>query len=143
MTTARKDARTDAYSALQDIVAATPALDGVTILSAWRQDLDSKSLPAIGIATPSERHERLSQDGTEARIALVVVLKRAGGDSLEDALDDDAEALIDPLIAALIRTDRDVMLSSSATDISGAGSPRIGTLTLTFDIVYWRDRAPV
>lgn len=139
----RKAVRAEVYAALNLILTAVPRLSNARVVSAWRPALDVKSLPAIGIATPSERFEPTDQSTTQGRVALVIVLKRTGDDDLEDQLDDDAEALIDPLIDALIREDRGVELSSSAIDISADGSPRIGTLTLTFDIIHWRDRAQV
>lgn len=140
MSAARKALRAQAAMALQAILPGTP-LAGARVLSAWRQDLDSQSLPALGFATPSTRFEPASEDTTQSSTTLVLVVKRAGGDDLEDLLDDDAEAIGMPLVEALMQVDRGVELTSSAIDISGAGSPRIGTLTLTFDIIDWRDRA--
>ena len=48
---------------------------------------------------------------------------RGDGPQIEDALDDAAEALADPIEMALMTTTRDVALVSSAIDITGRDRP--------------------
>ncbi|WP_190305661.1 hypothetical protein [Roseicitreum antarcticum] len=132
----RKALRADLRAAIDGIKSLYGPLATAPVISAWAQSLDPKALPVIGVATPSEECSAATQDTTALDLTAVVVIKRVertgdDGTALEDALDDDAEALIGPIEAAMQSARRDFELRSSAIDIS-AGSPRVGTLTLTF-----------
>lgn len=143
MSALRKAARAALADAVDLAITAIPALAGARRISAWVQNIDPASLPAIGVATPAEERAVGAMNLDEVRVIGVVVVKRAGGDDLEDQLDDDAEALIGRLEAAMTAAGTDCDLRSSAMDVSGAGSPRIGTLTLTFDLALWADRTQI
>lgn len=136
MSAERKALREDLIAAVTAARADIPVLAGRPIISAWTQDVDAKALPVIGVSVPAESRRDLTQDAVEQDFRAIVVVKIAhpGGDTptTEDALDDIAEGLADPIEAALMADGRDVALISSAIEVSGAGSPRIGTLTLTF-----------
>lgn len=144
MSLERKALRAALIAAVQDAAAVIPGLAGRPVLSAWAQEIDAKALPVIGVSVPAESRRELAQDTVEQDFRAVVVVKIAhpGGDSpyTEDALDDIAEGLADPIEAALMADGRDVALISSAIEVSGAGSPRIGTLTLTFAAQATRGR---
>lgn len=143
MSSTRKALRADLIEALAEVVTGT-ALAAAPVISAWSQSLDPATLPVIGVTVPTEERSPAAMDADEVQITAIIVIKRIapGDDStdLEDALDDDAEALIGPLEAAMQGASRDFALRSSAIEISGAGSPRIGTLTLTFSASVWRGR---
>lgn len=151
MSAERKAMRSDLVAALQTAMAAHVPLAGRKIVSAWSQDLDPASLPVVGVAVPLEEREpaTMDTDQLEFRAVVVVKAKFAGasgtdGTEAEDWLDDAAEALVGPVEAALMTdgaTDaRGVALRSSAIEISGTGSPRVGTLTLTFGVTQLRAR---
>jgi hypothetical protein len=143
MSAPRKQVRADLKTVIDGLIAAGQPLAGARVISAWAQNIDANALPAVGIATPSEQRAALSQETDQATITAVVVIKRRGGDDLEDDLDDDAEALIPAIEAGLKTTTRDCALTTSAVDINGAGSPRVGTLTLTFQMITFADRPVV
>lgn len=143
MSAARKTARADLKTVIDSLIDLGGPLAGAQIISAWAQNIDAKALPAVGVATPTEQRAPLSQDTDQATIAAVVVIKRAGGDDLEDILDDDAEALGPVIEAGLKTTTRDCAMTTSAVDINGTGSPRVGTLTLTFQLILFADRPVV
>jgi hypothetical protein len=144
MSSARKALRAELIDALETITLACEPLADVPVISAWSRDLSPDALPVIGVAIPTEERTAAAQDTDETTLTVVVVVKRAaaGDDSTdtEDALDDDAESLIGPLEDAMQGPSRDFALRSSAIDISGEGSPRIGTLTLTFGATILRAR---
>lgn len=144
MSAERKALRADLLTALAAAQADIPVLAGRPVISAWTQDLSPEALPVIGLAVPLEEREPASQDTDLQELQAIVVVKIAhrGGDDpdLEDALDDIAEDLVGPLEVALMTLRRDVALKSSAIQISKEGSPRIGTLTLTFAAQTWRSR---
>ena len=144
MSTERRALRDALIAAVTDAKVEVPALASRPVLSAWAPVIDPKALPVIGVAVPAESRREIAQDTVEQDFRAVVVVKIAhpGGDTTvtEDALDEIAEALIGPIEAALLVNGRDVALISSAIDLSGEGSPRIGTLTLTFAAQTTRGR---
>lgn len=144
MSTQRKTLRADLMTSVLAARSAYAPLAGCKVLSAWTQALDPTALPVIGISVPSEQRDAAAHDtdAQEFRAIVVVKIAHKGGDDtdLEDALDNAAEALIAPIETALITETRDAALISSAIDITGSGSPRIGTLTLTFGAQTWRAR---
>jgi hypothetical protein len=144
MSLERKALRADLVAAVQDAASGIFGLAGRPVLSAWTQDVDAKALPVIGVSVPAESRRDLAQDTVEQDFRAIVVVKIAhpGGDAsdTEDALDDIAEGLAGPIEADLLANGRDVALISSAIEVSGACSPRIGTLTLTFAAQTTRGR---
>lgn len=144
MSAERKALRAALRDAVASAIADHAPLAGRPIISAWTTKIDPSALPLVGVTTPSEEREPLAQDTDGQNFLAVVVVKRAheGGDGteLEDTLDDDAEALVGPIEAGVQTLTRDFALRSSAIEISGEGSPRIGTLTLTFGAQTTRAR---
>lgn len=144
MSTERKTLRADLLAAVATARSAHAPLAGCAIISAWTLALDPSALPVIGVSVPTERRDPAAQDTIAQDFQAVVVVKMThkGGDGpqIEDALDDAAEALADPIEMALMTTTRAVALVSSAIDITGQGSTRVGTLTLTFGVQTWRAR---
>lgn len=144
MSAERKALRADLLAAVEDVRQTLPEFLDHPLILAWSQNLDPSVLPVIGIAVPSEQRRALSQDVDEQDFRAIVVVKTAcpGNDSTqaEDALDDLAEAFGGPVEAALMTDTRDVALQSSAIEISAAGSPRVGTLTLTYAVQTLRAR---
>lgn len=151
MSARRKALRADLIAAVETSTALYEPLAGRPVISAWAQDLDPRTLPVVGVALPLEQRDPLAMDTESVDYTVIVVVKlgiasstNTDGPGGEDALDDAAEALIRPIEDSLIAsgsvTARDVALRSSAIEISGTGSPRVGTLTLTFGVTEWRAR---
>lgn len=133
--TERRAIRAAARAAL----AASAGLAGFTEISAWVQSVSVETLPAIGVAAPQERRDRTAQDIDQRDLTLVVVVKRAGAEDIEDVLDDDADAIEAALVPALRSPTRQVELSQTDIRVDGDGAQRVGTLTLSFIASYWVD----
>ena len=132
----RKAIRAAALAALT----VAPRFAAMTQISAWAQSVDTESLPCFGVATPEEVKETAEVSGLSRRdLTLVLSLRRLGGDDIEDALDDDAEAAEAAIIAALLGDNQICDLRRTAVTVNGDGRARIGALTLTFMVTYWTD----
>ncbi|MBT9386981.1 hypothetical protein KM176_24490 [Pseudooceanicola sp. CBS1P-1] len=134
MTHYRSTFRAQAKAALE----ASGALAGVTLLSAWAEQIDAATLPVMGVATPSERSSRSSHGGTlEKGTLLQVVLKRQGGSDLEDQLDTDTAAIEAAVSGALNGAGVQCLLEEVTTIVNGEGARRIGTATASFRVTSW------
>lgn len=73
----------------------------------------------------------------------MLVLKIIGGDAIEDELDSEADAA-QACVAAAIRSDiRMCELVRTLTKVDGEGAQRVGTLEMTFTVVWFEnDPAP-
>lgn len=103
------------------------------VLVSWAQKVDADSLPVLGVFTPRERSRKIASTDVLREADVAVQLRRAGGDELEDQLDDDSallEALVLPVLAAHGAGDHQLELTD--IDISGEGARRIGKLNMTF-----------
>jgi hypothetical protein len=128
----RKQLRQSAEQALA-------TLTGFKAFSAWQQVVDASSLPGWAVATPNSRHVRQDNFGTtEQQPMLLVIVKRTGApDRIENALDEDADAIA-PLILAAIKTDAiDCELVETAMRVDRSGAEPVGTLTLQFQITSY------
>jgi hypothetical protein len=131
----RKEVRAQARAALE----LAPDLAGFTAISAWVQSVDVDALPAWALATPRETRERKSHDKAQEDLTLAVVIKRLGGDDIEDILDDDSAAVEEAIVPALRSNARDAELAHTEIKLDGEGARRVGTLTMAFTVTYWTD----
>lgn len=125
--------RTTLRVAVRDGLAAAPALSGFTVLRAWGQNIDADALPALGVFIPREL-VAVSDVSQQLRVPEIVVqVRRAGGDDLEDLLDADAAA-IEPVVEAILAAagTGEHGLASTDIDISGEGKARVGKMNLMF-----------
>ena len=125
----RKDLRNAAKAAL----ASHADYSGHTHVSIFEKSLDHKSLPFIAVGTPRERRQTTSLSEQDAAIDLVFILKRKGGDDLEDLLDDESAVIEDLLIEALGGPGQ-TQLNETLVAVDGAGESRVGSLTMTFSV---------
>lgn len=125
--------------------AARTALQGAsglaefTEMSAWAQAVDPSILPAWGLVTPRETRLRQANDTAQEDLVLAVVVKRLGGDDIEDVLDADSAVIESAIVPALRTPERDCELSSTEIKLDGDGARRVGTLTMAFTVTYWVD----
>lgn len=127
-------ARKAARAALRAAIQAADDYQDVTILRSFGASIDVTQLPAVSVVTQIEQIRRVSAD-TVARVATVEIgLRRAGGEHLEDLLDDDAEALERIGLPVLQGINSQAELSTIRTEISGEGAQRVGTLVLEFSL---------
>jgi len=125
--------RQQARTALQ----AAPVLLGYTEFWAWSQSVDGKALPGWAVATPREVRERVAQDQAQDSLTLAVIVKRTGGDDLEDLMDADADRIETALVPAMRSAARDCELATTDMRLDGEGARRVATLTLTFTVTTW------
>jgi len=125
--------------AARDALTAAPYFDGFTAISAWAQSVDERSLPLWAIATPGEGADRVTQGHGRRDLSLILVVKRLGDVDLEDLLDDDADAALPVILAAVRSETRDCEMTRIDMKLDGEGARRIGTLTITFNVTYWDD----
>ena len=133
MTHFRTTLRVAVRDGLAAAVSTAPALSGFTVLRAWGQNIDTDVLPAIGVFIPRELVAG-ADVSRQLRVAdIVVMVRRAGGDDLEDLLDADAAA-IEPVVEEILATagTGEHGLASTDIDISGEGKARVGKMNLMF-----------
>ena len=125
----RKTLRDDMFAA----IAAHPRFAGMTPRRAWAYASDRARLPAYGVSTPVTPSAQVAKDITERRPTVTITLRRAGGDDLEDVLDEDAEYLE---LIGLTALGGEGFLVAEMTEtrlsIDAQGDQRVGTLSLTF-----------
>jgi hypothetical protein len=122
---------------LRAALAADPDFGALRQLSAWAQDIDAASLPFLAVVTPRETKDLDSLDTSLRDTTLVVILKRLGGEALEDQLDDDSAALERICLSALGSLDVEAELLSVDIQLDGKGEQRLGSLTMTFRVRQW------
>ncbi len=118
-------------------LAADPAFASFTVLSAWAQNIDEKTLPVLAVATPTEAKDLPSLGESSRDTQLVVVAKIRGADELEDDLDDLSDLIERAVITALDTDARQCELRNTSVQIDGGGESRVGTLTMTFSVQAW------
>lgn len=123
----RSKMRADVRAAL----AVSADLVGVTVYKSWAHSIGKETVPAIGVATPSERVRGSTGNSVDRDTALVVQYAQAGGDDLDDTLDD-VSAVIEPLVLEALSGFALYELSNTDITIDGEGERLIGRLTLTF-----------
>jgi hypothetical protein len=116
-----------------------PGLDGYTEISAWVQKVDARSLPAWAVVTPTERRDRQTNNEAREDLMLAVIIKRTGGDDLEDLMDDDADAVAGVVVGALRDDLHQCELAQTEMRLDGDGAERVASLTLSFNVTYWVD----
>lgn len=120
-------------ASLRTALAASAALDGVEILQSWAQNVDADLLPVAGVFTPREVSDPVDTTRVARTTDVVVMLRRSGGDTLEDALDDDSAA-IEAAVMPVLRDFGAGVYQLASTDISidGQGKKRIGQIDMIF-----------
>ena len=130
----RKAWRAAALQALQ----ASPRLYTLTTISAWTGNIPAKMLPVFGVVTPQERATPSTHSSMERSTLLQVVIKRLGGDELEDTLDEDADAVEAAICAAIGGRGVQCLPEDITVALNGDGEQRVGTLISTFRVTTWR-----
>jgi hypothetical protein len=123
--------RSEMRGAVRVALAALPGLTGVTIYRSWAQSIGGADLPAIGVATPRETVRGATGNTVDRQTDLVVQYIQAGGEDLDDHLDD-ISALIEPVVLEALADFELFEMTSTDVDISGDGERLVGRLSLTF-----------
>jgi len=123
---------------LRDAVRAAVALDATLsghALAPWGQDLDEGTLAGLGVFTPREVKRREAAGQFARQTDIVILIKRRGGDTLEDDLDTDVVAAESVALTALDSLVDDIEAVQIETDIPGRGKQRLGQIALTLRAV--------
>jgi len=127
-----------------DVKAALATLSGINateIQTIFRKEIDIDQLPEITVLTPRERVTRTAVDMVDRVVDVVVAVRRKGGDTLDDDLDnesDDIEAAVLPVLEA---HGDDVELVEVTTQFGAKGATRVGQLELRFRLVRYTAEA--
>ena len=111
----------------------------VTQISAWAGGIPAEILPVIGVVTPQERAAMDSMGVMERSTLLQVVVKRLGGDDLEDILDLDGDAIEKCIVAAIFNADFRCLPENMTVTLNGEGEQRVGTILVDFRVTWFRD----
>lgn len=133
----RVSIRADVKTALAGL--AGIAADEVTTI--YRKDIDIEQLPEIMVLTPREQVARVAVDQVDRTIDVMVIIRRKGGDDLDDNLDnesDDIEAAVLPVLAG---HGDDEELVEVTTQFDVTGSVRVGQLEMRFRLVRYTSEA--
>lgn len=131
---ALRDAAEDALSA---------ALPSWHLALSWAHNLDTDALPMLAVMVSGEQSAAGSSDRLRRDVSLVVVLRREGGDDLDDILDAAAaqvEAAVGPAVAGVgaVLTSE---LSETRIQIAGEGARRVGQVELRWSCIVFTDLA--
>ena len=127
-----KHRRASIRAALRLALSVAPRFAEFEIIPAWTSSVDARSLPVLGIATPSETKDQDTHQAAERAITIIVVLKRLGGEDIDDVLDDDSDHVEGMVLATLRTLGIDAQLDRTDVSADGSADRRIGTLTMTF-----------
>ena len=130
--------RTTARALARAALAADPRMSGFAMLPTWTGTVMAEQLPVIGVVTPQERVDPQTLDCFQCALRLQVVAKRLGGDDLEDLLDLDAAAIEASVTAAMLGQGLRCLPEEIVTTLNGEGEQKIGTVLVTFGLVYLR-----
>ncbi|GGE26625.1 hypothetical protein SAMN05421774_11252 [Gemmobacter megaterium] len=129
-------------SAARAALAAVPRFADMTVLATWSGSVDPETLPVLGVVTASEQQQPTSGGRFEHDTLLQIIVKRQGGDDLEDELDADDAAIIQAVMGAIYTRETPCLPTDMSQMLNGEGRQRIGTLVRSFKITSWR-AAPV
>lgn len=121
-------------AAVRTAVSEAAALSDFTIVPGWGRQLSPDALPGLCVFTPREMKQRNGTHSYQRQTDLIVLVKRAGGDDLEDLLDLDAEAVEVAVLPVLLNLGSDAEAMSIDTEIPGNAEERVGTISITFRI---------
>lgn len=127
--------RTELRAAARALLAGVHRFRNFTAIPAWSQSVDSESLPVFCVMISRETAQAIDYSSHERRLELHVIVKRMGGDDIEDAIDLDAEAVEITLLPYLRATYLHAELAQTEIEIAGEGRQRVGSVQITFGVM--------
>ncbi|MFB9223258.1 hypothetical protein [Paracoccus cavernae] len=104
----------------------------------WSGSVDTQSLPVLGVLTPQEGFRMESFTTSERKTLMQIAIRRAGGDDVEDILDEDS-AFVEALVTGALRQQNQFCFLRETSIVSNAdGARNIGTLVMGFEITSLR-----
>lgn len=104
----------------------------------WVGAIDFQSLPIMGILTPQESSQRDSHSSTKRGTLLQVAVRRAGGEDIEDVLDDDSDIIEALVVDALQSRSVGCLLEDTSLVTNTNAEMNVGTLVMNFRLQMWR-----
>lgn len=131
--------RAEYRAAVKAAIAAEPRFRCFRAKSAWAQNIDPRELPVFGVATPREPCSREGGTTVHRVTTVLIALKRAGGDDVEDILDEDSIEIERVVLPVLLARAQIVALAMTETFVNGEGSQRVGTLLMELTATRFTD----
>lgn len=131
----RSDLRAAARAALQQ----DARIGRMPMLKAWAQGVDEPTLPVVTVATPTEQSGRAAKDTVQRSVTLSVIVKRSGGETIEDELDLDAAAVEAAVLPAIAGLCADADIDRTEIRMQGDGERRIGIVDVRFACMIFTD----
>lgn len=135
--------RTEYRGLCRDALVLMPRFAGFEMLKVWPGAIDDNTLPVIGVLTPNDRCKQDSMTSTKRETLLQVVVRRKGGDDVEDLLDEDSELIEAVINAALRLPTRSCFLDATTVVSNTNGEANIGTLVMSFLVTQWLPPATI
>ncbi|WP_312530214.1 hypothetical protein [Paracoccus sp. (in: a-proteobacteria)] len=133
----RSDYRAQAMAALTG----NARFSAFTAPKVWSGSVDVDSLPVLGVLTPQEGFRMESFTTSERKTLMQIAIRRAGGDDVEDILDEDS-AFVEALVTGALRQTNQFCFLRETSIVSNAdGAKNIGTLVMGFEITSLRPPA--
>lgn len=110
------------------------ALPAVTWAKDWWRSVDRGALPRAVVVTPRVDVSRFDDETIDRLTHVHVILKRAGGEDLEDDLYQDAAAIEVAAIPVLSAASHDFDLDSIEVEPDGDATDGVGVLRMVFSL---------
>ncbi|MFW5655813.1 MAG: hypothetical protein ACOCYW_09265 [Roseicyclus sp.] len=105
----------------------------------WRRDwwtkVTTRHLPMGGVGVPRVMSERIAISDVTRSTDVIVVLKRAGTETIEDDLWSDAESIETTVLPVLGQHSDDYDLAETQVSVDAGGDEPIGELSMLFRAV--------
>lgn len=108
-----------------------------TMIWAWSSSIDTDAFPILAVMTPSETKGDAVRGSSERIITLQVMLRRLGGDDIEDIIDHDSAMLEAAVLASLRTHNWGAELQATEVSIDQGGDKRVGSLDMKFQVTLW------
>lgn len=130
--------RSDCRATVRQALSTHSRFSEFTILRVWRGTVDDQTLPVIGVLTPNDRRERPARPNVTCITLLQVAIRRAGGDDIEDVLDQDSEAVEAAVTGAMLDMRQACFLENISLATNTDGRQNVGTLVMDFRVTSFR-----
>lgn len=131
----RTDLRNAAWNALRVAV----RMRDMVFIKAWAQGIDEETLPAWTVATPREQSGAAAKDTLRRDVMLSVIVKRTGGDDIEDQLDLDSAAIEAAVLPVILPLCLHAEIDQTDMKMQGQGERRVGVVEVRFACTLMTD----
>lgn len=114
-----------------------PYFADFTHISAWASSVDIDTLPVLAVMTPSDTKGDSARGSSERLVTLQLLIRRAGGEDIEDILDQDSAQLEAAVLDALRTYGWGGDLQGTEISIDHSGERRVGSLDMKFQVTLW------